>query len=393
MKIQIPFFNLLIAATVLICSCEDSGSETHSKYIFPENERDWAIAEPEKYNFDSEKLEEITKYVETTKLTCMMVIAGGEQIYKYGSNSTISYIASCRKSVLAMLYGKYVENGTVNLYTTVGQMIEEYGMKDDVQGLLESEKLATINDLITSRSGIYHPASNGGDTSDKPERGTMQRGEYYLYNNWDFNFAGAVLERLVKGSYSGKEIYSIMQSDLAHPIGMCDWDLNQQKYGGTWKGSSAISYYPAYHIYLSTRDMARIGYLMLRKGEWNGKQVISRKWVEKITTPYSTFDEVNPSGEGQFSYGYMWWIFDYEYYKTNPAYEGVYMARGSGGQYLLVMPKLDLVVAWKTSTSGGKSTSPSQFFKAVKLLLEAYTGDVNITGSDEDIEFDDEIDY
>lgn len=382
-----------MAATVL-ASCKDSGSEFHkSPYIYPEDNRDWAIAEPEKYLFDSEKLEKITEYVEKTDLTCMMVIAGGEQIYKYGSNSTVSYIASCRKSVLAMLYGKYVENRTVNLYETVGQMIEEYGMKDDVQGLYESEKLATINDLITSRSGIYHPASNAGDTEDKPERGTMQRGEYYLYNNWDFNFAGAVLERLVKGSYSNKEIYQIMQHDLAHPIGMCDWDIGKQKYGGTWTGDKAISYYPAYHIYISTRDMARLGYLMLRKGQWNGKQVISKAWCEKITTPYSTFEEVNPSGSGYFSYGYMWWIYDVQYYKDNPAYEGAYMARGAGGQYILIMPKLDLVVAWKTVTSNNKSTSFGQFRTAVKYLLEAYKGEITIGNTDPEDEYDDNLDF
>ena len=119
-----------MAATVLLVSCEDSGSDSHkSKYIYPENDRDWAIAEPEKYMFDSDKLEKITEYVEKTDLTCMMVVAGGEQIYKYGSNSTVSYIASCRKSVLAMLYGKYVENGKVNLYETVGQM--ERGFQAD----------------------------------------------------------------------------------------------------------------------------------------------------------------------------------------------------------------------------------------------------------------------
>ena len=66
------------------------------------------------------------------------------------------------------------------------------------------EKEATVNDLITARSGVYHPASNGGDSKNKPERGTYKHGEHYLYNNWDFNFAGTALEFLVKGSFSNK---------------------------------------------------------------------------------------------------------------------------------------------------------------------------------------------
>lgn len=157
---------------------------------------------------------------------------------------------------------------------------------------------------------------------------------------------------------------------------MADWSLSKQKYGGTWKVSSdgtlPPSYYPAYHIYLSTRDMARIGYLMLRKGKWNGKEVISEDWIKKTTTPFSTFKEVNPSGSGYFSYGYMWWIFDSSYYKSRPALEGAYMARGAGGQFICIIPKLDTVIAWKTDTTNDKSTSLSQFLKVVTKISDAY---------------------
>lgn len=379
---------IIFAATILISCSEDSGPDSGNdgkSYIYPEDGTDWAAADPAKYQFDETKFEAITDYVSTTDLTCMMVIAGGEQIYKYGYATEVSYIASCRKSVLAMLYGKYVENGTINMYQTVEELIAE-GIPEDVGGLYDSEKEATVLDLLTCRSGVYHPASNAGDSSDKPERGTKRHGTHYVYNNWDFNLAGTVLEHKVKGSFFGKEVYDILQSDLAHPIGMADWDIGRQKYGGNWKmsesGKEPVSYYPAYHIYISTRDMARIGYLMLRKGKWKDKQVISEKWAEKIVTPYSDFNEVNPSGSGQFCYGYMWWIFDQHYYENNAAYEGAYMARGSGGQFILVMPKLDLVVAWKTNTSGGKSTSISNFWKAMSLLLDAYTGNIEVNDTD-----------
>jgi len=355
-----------------------SGFTREAITVYPEDKAGWKTGIPEEHGFDSKKLETITDYVSQTDLTCMMIIAGGEQIYSYGDQEFISYLASCRKSILSMMYGKYVENGTIDLNLTVGQMITDYGMKEDVGGLLDSEKEATINDLITARSGIYHEASNAGDATDKPQRGTYKHGEYYLYNNWDFNFAGAVFERLVRGSYSGKEIYSILQEDIAEPIGMADYSLSKQKYGGTWKVSSSgvepPSYYPAYHFYLSTRDMARIGYLMLRKGKWKGVQVISEEWIKKTTTPVSTFKEVNPDGSGYYSYGYMWWIFDYNYYKSHPTLEGAYTASGSGGQFICVIPKLDMVVAWKTSTANNKSTSSSQLRSVLSKIAAAYTG-------------------
>lgn len=357
--------------TVFPININLSSGFTRTSTVYPADKAGWTEIKPEDAGFDAGMKEKLDTYLSTTDLTCMSVIAGGEQIYRYGDDTQISYIASCRKSVLAMLYGKYVENGTVDLTTTVGELLEA-GIPDDVGGLLEIEKQATLFDIITSRSGVYHDASNGGDTEDKPVRGSKIPGEYYVYNNWDFNFAGTALEFLVKGSFSNKEIYQIMEEDIAIPTGMADWSKDKCRYGGTWKGDSALSYYPAYHIYISTRDMARIGYLMLRGGRWKDTQVIPETWMAAMLTPYSTFAEVNPGGSGYFSYGYMWWLFDESYYASRPAYEGAYMARGSGGQYILIMPALDMVTAWKTDTSGGKSTSFTQFRKAVTIVLDSY---------------------
>ena len=66
-------------------------------------------------------MREIRKFViDSMNTTGLMVIVGGECIFKFGSVDRISYIASCRKSVMAMLYGKYVENGTIDLDKSLG---------------------------------------------------------------------------------------------------------------------------------------------------------------------------------------------------------------------------------------------------------------------------------
>ena len=180
--------------------------------IYPTKEAGWSVAAPEKYGFDSEKLKDVEKFIiKNTNATGVEVIVGGEEIFRYGAVDRLSYIASCRKSILAMLYGKYVENGTINLKET----IEDLGI-DDLQGLLPIEKKATVYDLITARSGVFHPASNGGDDTDhKPTRGTKKPGNFFLYNNWDFNAAGTVFEMK-----TGKNIYDALGEDIAIPIGM-----------------------------------------------------------------------------------------------------------------------------------------------------------------------------
>ena len=393
----------IIAAFVIVVlsSCgKDNGGNgggTKKSYIYPPDRTDWVDADPAKYNFDPVKIQAAYDYIASTKVTSSMWIVGGECILKYGPIASFKgYMASCRKSVLAMLYGKYVENGTINLNTTIGELgltdTIEAGYEDYPDGLTPKEKRATIGHLITARSGVYHDASNDGSSAGTIPRDTYEPGTHYLYNNWDFNAAGFVLEKLVKGkkapSTDGKEIYQILQADLAQPIGMADWDIGAQRYGGDLKKSI----YPAYHIYVTARDMARIAYLMLRKGQWKGKQIISEKWVKEITRTVSTLEEVGSNGV--FSYGYMWWLFDRNAKTFSGVYDGAYMACGHAGQYMLIMPKLDMVAVWKTTTSGNNSTSRSDFMKALDLVIKAYNGEIHYDESSlDDIVFDEEPDF
>jgi CubicO group peptidase (beta-lactamase class C family) len=97
----------------------------------------------------------------------MVVLYDGKVFYEYGDIQEVSYIASCRKSVLSMLYGKYVDDGTIDLKQDIGSL----GI-DEKDGLLPREKKATVKDIITSRSGVFHIPANGG----YDERNILERG-------------------------------------------------------------------------------------------------------------------------------------------------------------------------------------------------------------------------
>ena len=170
----------------------------------------WEVAKPEDCGFDADKLAKLADFIRDRKMgtTGLMVVVGGRQIYAYGDVAEVSYIASCRKSVLSMIYGKYVRNGTIKLSETVGEL----GI-DDVGGLLPSEKRATVRDLITARSGCYHPASNPGGKTKGLTRGKTMPGEKFVYNNWDFNVAGTVLEMK-----TGKSIFDVFCSTPTSPV-------------------------------------------------------------------------------------------------------------------------------------------------------------------------------
>ncbi|MFY0604692.1 MAG: DUF2306 domain-containing protein [Flavobacteriaceae bacterium] len=320
-------------------------------------------------SFTQEKLNEIKNYLkEESETTSMMVLENGEVIFEYGDVSEITYTASVRKSILSMLYGKYVENGTINLQQTIGSI----GI-DEGDGLLPLEKQATVEHLITSRSGVFHQAANGGyDKANIKQRGSVKPGEYFVYNNWDFNAAGYVLEKK-----SGNTVYEELEQQLAIPLGFQDWNIENQSRTINKKKSR----YSAYHMHLSTRDMAKIGQLMLQKGQWNGKQLISKEWIQKITTMVTPKDTLNArygrdvSTPLQQSYGYMWWLFERCY--DNPDFEGAYTADGAFGHFITVIPKRNVVVIHKTTRdlltlsgfSNRKSTPKWRYWWILRKLM------------------------
>src|SRR6187431_125004 len=108
------------------------------------------IANPYQADWDSLKLSTLRKYIiDSTHATGIVVVWRGRILLEYGDIEELSYLASARKSLLAMLYGPYVDNGTINLSTTLAQL-----NFDDRGGLLPIEKKATIRDILTARSGI-----------------------------------------------------------------------------------------------------------------------------------------------------------------------------------------------------------------------------------------------
>ena len=322
--------------------------------IYPKAGEDWDRAKPSKYGFNDLKVKELRRYIiDSMHTTGLMVIVGGECIFQYGNVESLSYLASCRKSVLAMLYGKYVKNGTIDLNKTLGELgITDHG------GLLPTEQKAKVVHLLQARSGVYHQASNSGSALDNPkrvpERGSIKPGTKFLYNNWDFNAAGTVFEKM-----TGKSIYTALEEDLAIPLGFQDWDISKQRYGG----NKSKSIHPAYHIYLSTRDMARLGYLMLRKGKWEDKQIIAKDWHRKMISVSTKPEEIGP--KKNFGYGYMWWIYN----SSEPALKGAYAAHGAMGQYITIIPELDMVIAHKTDAIYGRKTKSSRYQRFVRKVI------------------------
>lgn len=347
-------FTILLPSLLLNCSSEAQ--------IYPE--KNWSRVEnPSIHGWEDIERTIFNRYIiDSTNITGLVIVHKGQVVLEYGDIEENSYIASCRKSILAILFGKYVESDVINLDKT----LEELNI-NDVSELLPVEKKAKIRDLISARSGVYLSGSNGGDFRRyAPKRGSVNPGTHWLYSNWDFNVAGHIFEQETKSS-----IYDEIESQLAIPLQMQDWDKSLQQKNGDYK----VSKFPAYHMWFSTRDMARIGLLMLRKGKWNDKQIIPEKWISEIITQRTTYIEAQKSvpvlkEDGiDLGYGYMWWLIENtDDYRLKNAYS----AQGALGQNITVYPEIDVVLAYKTKSDYRRRNSIHTQMKVMKKAVEIY---------------------
>ncbi len=333
----------------------------------------WETAEnPHEQGINQDQSRQLFRYIrDSSVVTGMVIVHKGKIVFEYGDVTQTGYIASCRKSILSILYGQYVEDGTIDLDITIGEL----GM-DDIEGLMDIEKTATIRHLIEARSGIYHPEGySGGWQQWAPERGSVEPGSYWLYNNWDFNAAGFVFEKL-----TGKNIYDEVERQLAIPLGFEDWDRSKQRK----QGDTTRSEYLAYPMWISSRDLARVGLLMLNKGKWEGEQLISESWVNEMLKQRTTSEEMHKNMDWgiekaggrnnfkannfNFGYGYMWWLWEKE---EDPRFMGAYSALGAMGQTITVYPAMDVVMTYKTRDLYRRSNSMD-----VRLALLRKTGEL-----------------
>jgi CubicO group peptidase (beta-lactamase class C family) len=136
-----------------------------------------------------------------------------------------------------------------------------------------------------------------------------------------------VLSAIVQ-KQSGKPTSEYARERIFTRIGMTSVDWNSDRNGISKGGTD---------IYMTPRDMARFGLLMLNEGEWDGLRILPAEWVKEATSTQTA-----PGIPGGEQYGYYFWLTEMHGYE-------VYEAMGSGGQFIAVVPDLDLVVV-QTST-------------------------------------------
>jgi CubicO group peptidase (beta-lactamase class C family) len=199
--------------------------------------------------------------------------------------------------------------------------------------LRTAEKLRiTVRDLLTMSAGLSWPykpylsMARQMDTAPDPYRFVLEQpmvavpGEDWHYNNGAAELVGAVLQRA-----TDLPLDQFEKRVLFDPLAIEDWE-----WGKMANGNAGASW----GLRLRPRDLAKIGQLVLNRGAWRGRQVVSSDWIKEMIAPHV----VRPHTR----YGYLWWL-------DRRVVDGrdfeVVSAIGWGGQYLDVVPSLDLAVA------------------------------------------------
>nr|WP_246337588.1 serine hydrolase [Azospirillum oleiclasticum] len=253
----------------------------------------------------------------------MTVVQDGRLVASWGPQDRKVNVRSVRKSLLGLLYGIAVAEGRIDL----DRSLDRLGIDDREPRLTAAEKRATIRHLLKARSGVYHPTAYENDAmkAKRPPRGSAGPDERWYYNNWDFNALGTIYERL-----TGEDIFRGFESRIARPIGMQDYMAADGR-----RVFDPASDHPAYVMALTARDLARVGHLVLNRGNWNGRTVVPAAWIAESVTAWSATDA------GSLGYGYLWWTLP----PAGRFGPGASLALGSDGQAIGVVPRLRLAVA------------------------------------------------
>ena len=377
----LPFLTACVRPATLRADAADS-----SKAYFPAPGAAWRHQSPSAAGFDSARLAEAVAFARTQETTQMtpnfstqeeifgkllgpmpasraatngLVLRHGYVVAEWGETERPDPTYSAAKSFLSTILGLSIDRGMIkDIHDPVAKYIQDGGYDSEQNRSITWEHHARQTsewegELWGKNANfIGHEAFGKGER--KP-RALQAPGTYYEYNDVRINRLALSLLRLWK-----RPLPTVLKQEIMDPIGASstwqwvpypnavatvDGKPIPSVSGGTrWGGGLVIS----------ARDEARFGYLMLRQGRWNGRQVVSPAWIKQATTR-------GPVGP---DYGYLWWL-NTEQKAWPDAPASSYAALGAGQNTIWIDPEHDLVIVWRWHDG-----SPNELIKRVLAALK-----------------------
>jgi CubicO group peptidase (beta-lactamase class C family) len=281
--------------------------------------------------------------------------------HPYLKRGPLHTMQSVSKSVMATLIGIAIGDGKIaGPGVLAAPYFDDYKTADEDPG----RAAMTLHHLLTMTAGIQwdedsYPYTDARNTCAVMEASddwtgyvlslpmAAEPGATYVYNSGVTMLLDHVLYRA-----TGEHALAYAEKRLFAPLGITEYYWKQTPAGETDAEGG---------LYLTARDLAKIGYLYARDGMWDGQRILPEGWAETATQPFA-----NPGdSEETWRYGYQWWLVPYDGGERPYAWAGI----GYGGQRLLVLPEYDLIAVftgWNIF-----DTPPLDAGYALKHLIEA----------------------
>jgi CubicO group peptidase (beta-lactamase class C family) len=254
-------------------------------------------------------------------VTSLLVIRAGRIVYEEyfhgGSRGRSASVASITKSITSYLIGIALAQGLID---SVGVPVVQLLPKFQPPAQSSANRM-TIRQLLTMTSGI----NDDWYQLQPPMLRVLQPpGSVFHYSNEGVGFLVRILI-----ATSQMKLQQFANRYLMNPLGIGDVDLPERwpplLPDGSGDGAGGL--------HLTSRELGKLGLLGLRQGCWEGRQVVPAAYVRAAMQKQVKAAASGPTGD---DYGYLWWIAEIN------GHEAPYMA-GYGGQYVMVIPDLDLV--------------------------------------------------
>jgi CubicO group peptidase (beta-lactamase class C family) len=289
-----------------------------------------------------------------------IIIRHGYIVAEWGDPARIDPTYSAAKSFLSTLCGLAIDRGMIKSvhdpmkqYATDGGYDSPHNAKITWENHLQ--QTSEWQGSMWGKNSDFLGVEEFGRGQRRP-RAIQEPGAYWEYNDVRINRMSLTLLEVWK-----KPLPEVLKDEIMDRIGASNtWqyhgyadsyaDINGQRMvsvsGGTrWGGG----------LWINTRDEARFGYLILRRGKWKDRQVISETWIKMATTPAA----IGPD------YGYLWWLnTKKKQYPSAPATS--FAALGYGSNTIWIDPEHDLVVVWRWH----QDKSADELFKRILAAVK-----------------------
>jgi CubicO group peptidase (beta-lactamase class C family) len=348
---------LTVAVLAVVLACSDaaapnrvagpeqqSGLDNGLKYVPGSS---WRTASPSALGFDSTRIEQLRhdallgRYGSLHGLIVVRYGYVAVQDYFGWPPNTPHTMQSVTKSVTSLVFGiaSGNDNNTLRLDRPVLDVLGRY---QGIQNIDSRKSALTLDHLLLMRTDMdFWEQPYDGSPLDQLNRSKGDWVQFILDrpmtgqpgSRWAYNSGAPILICGAIREAGGAEADVLARMKLFEPIGVTGETWYHSPYDGLPHCGGGLS--------LKALDLARVGYLVLRRGRWGDRVIVREGWLDSTATPVTrpvpgVLSGFNPG------YGRFWWIFP----TTRGGQDaGVIAAWGHGGQWLFVVPSLDLVVA------------------------------------------------